>query len=206
MIFFHVNFHLQKYFISLGWRTVARRAVGNIKIELKKYFYFFILTLDLAPDCRIKTMGQSALQIGEVANRSGVSVDTVRYYERRRLLSPAARSSGGFRIFSQETVQRIKFIKHAQEMGFSLDEIREIVSDSNGIDECQRVHHLLNSKLSDLDERMKKMREFRRLLQKNLAACEQEIIDHGNEAHCPVIVNIESGDKATGRNKSYEQQ
>ena len=150
-------------------------------------------------------MGQSALQIGEVASQAGVSVDTVRYYERLKLLPPASRSSGGFRIFSQEAVQRIKFIKHAQEMGFSLDEIRELVSDSNGIDECQQVHDLLNSKLSELDERIKKMREFRRVLQKNLAACEQEIIEHGKEAHCPVIVNIERGDKSVGQNKSYEE-
>ena len=73
-------------------------------------------------------MNGSGLQIGEIATHSGVSVDTVRYYERLKLLPRAARSGGGYRIFPAETVERIKFIKQAQEMGFSLDEVKQLFS------------------------------------------------------------------------------
>src|SRR5215813_2668107 len=65
-------------------------------------------------------MKSSALRIGEVAERAGVSIDTVRYYEKRRLLPTAPRTEGGFRLFTAETVERVQFIKQAQDLGFSL--------------------------------------------------------------------------------------
>lgn len=68
-------------------------------------------------------MNPSALRIGEIALRSGVSIDTVRYYERRRLLPVAPRTEGGFRLFTPETVERVQFIKQAQELGFSVDAV-----------------------------------------------------------------------------------
>jgi MerR family transcriptional regulator, copper efflux regulator len=150
-------------------------------------------------------MGRSALQIGQVAASSGVSIDTVRYYERRGLIKRASRSGGGFRLFSPEAVGRILFIKQAQELGFSLDEIRELLTNGDGVAECRRVRDLLRDKLAEVDERMKKMREFRRTLQQNLEACEREIKEHGGEAHCPVIVNIERGNKTAVQEESYEK-
>lgn len=138
--------------------------------------------------------------------RSGVSVDTVRYYERRGLIARPSRSNGGYRLFPHETIERIQFIKQAQEFGFSLDEIREILTDGNGgVSECRRVRDLLYGKLTELGERMKKMRDFRRLLQKNLEACEREISEHGQEAHCPVVVNIEHRTKTVVHKESYEK-
>lgn len=138
-------------------------------------------------------MARQALQIGEVAVQSGVSVDTVRYYERRQLIKRPVRSTGNFRLFAPEAVERIKFIKQAQELGFSLDEIRELLTSANGIDECRHVRDLLRVKLDEIDERMKKLRDFRQTLQENLTECEREISEHGQDAHCPVIVNIERG-------------
>jgi len=136
-------------------------------------------------------MNSSGLQIGEIATHSGVSVDTVRYYERLKLLPRAARLSGGFRIFPAETVERIKFIKQAQELSFSLDEVRDFLTNGDGINECRRIRDLLRVKLTEIDERIKKMSGFRHTLRQNLAACEREISEHGKEAHCPIIVNIE---------------
>lgn len=135
-------------------------------------------------------MERSALQIGEVAARAGVTIDTVRYYERRRLLARAPRTGGGFRLFAPETVARIHFIKQAKEMGFSLDEIRDLLANGGGRAECQRVHDLLQSKLSELDERMERMKNFRRTLSRHLTACEQELKEHGAAASCPVVVTI----------------
>ena len=73
-------------------------------------------------------MAASELRSGEVAEFTGVSLDTLRYHERRHLLPRARRTQGGFRLFTSETVQRVSFIKHAQELGFSLEEIRELLS------------------------------------------------------------------------------
>jgi len=72
-------------------------------------------------------MENTALQIGEIANRSGVSVDTVRYYEKLKILPTAPRTSSGYRMFPSKAVEQIKFIKQAQELGFSLDEIKKLL-------------------------------------------------------------------------------
>lgn len=134
-------------------------------------------------------MNSEALRIGEVASRSGVSVDTVRYYERRKLLPLARRTQGGFRLFTPETVERVQFIKQAQDLGLSLDEIGNLLASGN-VRECERVRDLLRAKLSELDERMRLMRDFRRTLSHHLAACEQALKEQGKAARCPVIVTI----------------
>lgn len=139
------------------------------------------------------------MRIGEVAAGADVTIDTVRYYERQRLLARAPRSSGGFRLFPGETIERIQFIKQAQEIGFSLDEIRELLSNEGGVSECRRVRDLLRTKVTELDERMKRLRQFRSTLIRNLAACERELNEHGQAAHCPVVVNIENKGKSRKR-------
>jgi len=130
------------------------------------------------------------LQIGEVAALAGVSVDSIRYYEKRRLLTRAPRSAGNFRLFTPEAVERIQFIKQAQDMGLSLDEIRELLTSDGGASQCQRVRDLLREKITGLDNQMKKLREFKRTLSHHLAACENELQQHGLDASCPVIVKI----------------
>lgn len=102
-------------------------------------------------------MAQSEVRIGELASQTGVSIDTVRYYERIGLLARAARTGGGFRRFTPEAAERIRFIKHAQDIGLSLDEIRTLLSVGGGASECLRVSELLQSKLAELDERIKAM-------------------------------------------------
>jgi DNA-binding transcriptional MerR regulator len=136
-------------------------------------------------------MISSALRIGEIALRSGVSIDTVRYYERRKLLPAAARSEGGFRLFAPETVERVRFIKLAQELGFSLDEIAELLT-SGGADECRRVRDHLKIKLTEVDERIRSMQDFRRTLARHLAACERELSRRKKDAVCPVLIKISS--------------
>jgi DNA-binding transcriptional MerR regulator len=135
---------------------------------------------------------ESRLQIGQVAARAGVSVDTVRYYERHKLLERAPRSSGGFRLFTLDAIERIRFIKQAQDIGLSLDEIKELLTSTGGAAQCQRVHDLLKAKLAELDARMQAMREFRRTLTRYLEDCETELNQRGAAASCPVVVNLTS--------------
>lgn len=127
------------------------------------------------------------LRIGEVAARTGVSVDTVRYYERRGLLPRAARSEGGFRRFTPDAEERILFIKHAQDIGLSLDEIKQLLTAGGGANECRQMSNLLQVKLEELDERIARMRDFRRTLAKHLSACERELDEKGQSAQCPVV-------------------
>lgn len=135
-------------------------------------------------------MAQSELRIGELAARTGVSIDTVRFYERRRLIPCAVRTGGGFRLFSTDTIERIRFIKQAQDIGLSLEDIGQLLQTGGGANECRSVRDLLSAKLAELDDRMKKMRDFRRTVINHLAACENELKSRGQEAECPVMVNI----------------
>ena len=126
------------------------------------------------------------LRIGEVAKRAGVSIDTLRYYEKVRLLPRASRSAGGFRLFAPEHVKRVVFIKQAQELGFSLAEIRGLLA-SGGAEECMKVRDLLRRKLSEMDEQLKSIRAFRQVLARHLSACEAELRKHDDSACCPVL-------------------
>jgi DNA-binding transcriptional MerR regulator len=135
-------------------------------------------------------MENTALQIGEIANRSGVSVDTVRYYEKLKILPTAPRTSSGYRMFPSKAVEQIKFIKQAQELGFSLDEIKKLLA-SGGAEECERVRDLLQTKLAEIDEQIKKMKLFRKTLANHLCVCNAELQEKGAKAQCPVHFEIE---------------
>ncbi|MCA1601042.1 MAG: heavy metal-responsive transcriptional regulator [Acidobacteria bacterium] len=146
-------------------------------------------------------MAQSEFRIGEVAASVGVSIDTVRYYERRRLLPHASRTRGGYRVFNAEVVERIRFIKQAQDIGLSLKEVGELLSNGGGANECRRVRDLLRTKLIELDERLKMLREFRRTLAHYLDECESELNKQGEAAECPVMVAITHTDTRKGKKK-----
>lgn len=146
------------------------------------------LTLELAQGCTITNVNTPAIQIGAVAALAGVSVDTVRYYERLKLLPRAPRTKGAFRIFPPETVDRITFIKRAQEMGLNLEEIGQLLLTRGGANECREISARLEIKLAELTERVRKIQEFRLTLKRQLAACRREIAAHGDAANCPVLI------------------
>jgi len=131
-------------------------------------------------------MDRTELKIGELAAHAGVSVDALRYYERMKLLPRPRRTSGGFRVFNHDHIERVRFIKQAQELGFSLEEIKGLLA-TGGADECRKVRNLLRIKLAELDDRLKAMKGFRRVLAKQLSACDEELELHGESACCPVV-------------------
>lgn len=134
-------------------------------------------------------MNSQSLHIGEVALHAGVSIDTLRYYERRRLLPAAPRTEGGFRLFTSETVEKVRFIKQAQDLGFTLDEIRELLA-TGVAEDCRRVRDHLKVKLGEVDRRIQLMQDFRSTLAKHLTACERELKRHADDAICPVLIKI----------------
>jgi DNA-binding transcriptional MerR regulator len=131
-------------------------------------------------------MSHSGFHIGDLAKRAGVSVDAQRCYERLKLLPRAQRSAGGFRLFGPESIERVQFIKHAQELGLTLDEIKGLLA-TGGAEECRRVRDLLSKKIEELDNRMDSMKKFRRVLARHLNECERELSERGQNACCPVV-------------------
>ncbi len=152
--------------------------------------------LDSRPDSTVYTrpVTQSWLRIGDVARRAGVSIGTIRYYEKRKLLPPSPRSEGGFRLFAVETIERVRFIKQGQEIGFSLDEIRTLLT-GGGVEACIQMRDLLQAKLQEIGERMKGLRAFGRTLSRHLQACEKELARQGAAAKCPVSLEIDRAAK-----------
>lgn len=136
-------------------------------------------------------MEGNSVQIGEIAALAEVSVDTVRYYEKLKLLPTAARTNSGYRVFSVETAERIRFIKQAQEMGFTLDEIKQLFLSGGGENQCKSVRDLIQTKLTELEEKMQQMMSFKGFLNRHLIACENELTAHGKAAECPVLTTIE---------------
>ena len=104
----------------------------------------------------------AGLLIGEVARRSEISAHTIRYYERLELLTRPARSDAGHRRYDERAVEELGFIKKAQSLGFSLDEIKEILQLSRtGVAPCSRVLALTQDHLVSLDKRIRDLTEFR---------------------------------------------
>ncbi len=106
------------------------------------------------------------MTIGKVAERTGVSTQAIRYYEREGLLPRAERTHTGYRLYGAVVAGRINFIRQARALGLSLDEIKEIFRLSEaGSAPCCRVRELLSEKLDDLDRRIAELTGFRRELQ-----------------------------------------
>jgi DNA-binding transcriptional MerR regulator len=132
----------------------------------------------------------SALTIGKLASAVDVSTDTIRYYERLGLLPRAGRTQAGYRLYSAEQIERLRFIKQAQSLGLSLDEIKGLLPEQGaGLSECRRVRDLLIAKLGDIDKRLAKMRKFRKTLATYLEECEDTLASKRGDC-CPVLGDI----------------
>jgi DNA-binding transcriptional MerR regulator len=110
---------------------------------------------------------EDGLLIGEVAKRVGVTTKTIRYYESMGLVSEARRTDSGYRVYSGEDVDRIRFIQGAKALGLSLHEIKDIVGIwSEGARPCWHVSRLIDAKLADLDHRIEELSRFRHELRR----------------------------------------
>ena len=107
------------------------------------------------------------MRIGEVSRRSGIPVPTIRFYEARDLLTEPARSPSGYRAYSQAVLDELGFIRRAQRLGFTLDEVRDILSlGRGGKMPCARVAALCAEHLRDIAQQMKELKTFQRNLRK----------------------------------------
>ncbi|MFY9227696.1 MAG: heavy metal-responsive transcriptional regulator [Blastocatellia bacterium] len=130
------------------------------------------------------------LYIGELAKQAQVTVDTIRYYEKIGLLPKPKRLVSRYRVYESKTIDRITFIKQAQELGLSLAEIVELLSfQKNDRTTCLKMQNLLSSKIRNIDERIIALQDFRQVLTTHLAECNSVLAEQTNPA-CPVLEEI----------------
>jgi MerR family copper efflux transcriptional regulator len=123
-----------------------------------------------------------ALGIGQLAKRGGVGIDTVRYYERNGLLAPHTRLASGYRRYGELELARLRFIRRAQGLGFTLREVKELLALSAQRD-VGRVKRSAQTKLLDVEARIAAFARVRDGLAKLIAACP----GHGRAADCPIL-------------------
>ena len=114
---------------------------------------------------------QPALRVGSVARKTGVTVQTLHYYERIGLLPTPARSEANYRLYAADVVRRVTFIKKAQRLGFNLAEIKEILAlKSHGRAPCRKVAELGEKHLRDIDARLAELRRYRKAVTESLTS------------------------------------
>lgn len=140
------------------------------------------------------------LTIGRLARRAEVNQETIRYYEREGILDAPRRLPSGYRIFSEDSAQRIRFIKRAQKLGFSLREIRELLSlrhERTG-DEIARVRLAATEKIAEIDGKIEALTAMRSALKQLETACPGS----GPLSDCPILECLERGEIETGHGRS----
>ena len=120
--------------------------------------------------------------IGTLAKRAGEGIDTVRYYERAGLLAPSKRLASGYRRYGMLELSRLRFIRRAQALGFTLKEVRELLALSAQRD-VGRVKRSAQAKLADVEQRIAALEKVRDGLSTLIAACP----GHGRAADCPIL-------------------
>ena len=159
------------------------------------------------------------LRIGDVAEQSGVSVDALRFYEKRGLLKPASRRASGYREYTPDAVRLVRFIRRAQDLGFTLAEVAELVRlrerawKGNGPSSLRKA---ADAKVVDIDRRVRELRAMRGALARLINACDVAcgidgtasagcaaddccVAPTGGVLDCPLIEALEAEDAAAPR-------
>lgn len=134
----------------------------------------------------------ATMTIGRLAERVGVSIDTIRYYERNGLLPAPTRRASGYREYAAADVERLRFIRRAKEIGFTLSEVAELLSlTANRNDDMRGVKRKAEQRLAQVEHKIEELQRVKRGLKKLTAACP----GHGELARCPIVTALSgSGD------------
>lgn len=139
---------------------------------------------------------KGAMQIGEAAQRATLTVDTIRFYERRALLPAAPRTTGQFRLYTADDLTRLKFIKQMQALGFSLQQIKQLLDlRDRGRYACDEVRNLLKNKLIEIRTKIHELQKLETELAVDLRKCDWELKRRrsGAPRQCPVLTDFEGG-------------
>lgn len=128
------------------------------------------------------------LTIGQVAGRAGIGVETVRFYERAGLIAEPARKASGYRQYDEDVVDRLRFIRRAKELGFTLNEIRELLSlKLDPSTTCADVKSRSEAKVADIEARIDSLERMKQALVKLTKACR----GRGKASDCPILEAID---------------
>jgi MerR family transcriptional regulator, copper efflux regulator len=130
---------------------------------------------------------EQLLRIGEVAGEAGVNIQTLRFYERRGLLKNPPRRPSGYREYTPDSVRRVRFIKRAQQLGFTLKEIEELLQlrDDPSVP-CAEVRTTAEAKVSEIDEKIRHLKAMKKALQTLAESCAAN-----QQRHCPLLESLE---------------
>ena len=148
--------------------------------------------LDSVPYYRVYNtiMTEKIFTIGQIAKETGLSIETIRYYERLKLMPPPKRRPSGYRQYCQNCVRRLKFIRNAKELGFSLKEIASFLSlRIKSKSRCADVKKRTDRKISEIDDKIKKFQDIRRSLQRLSNKC---VKGQALVSECPILEEIGS--------------
>lgn len=138
------------------------------------------------------------LLVGEVARATGVGVQTLHYYEREGIIAPPARTAAGYRQYDGATIGRIRFVRKAQALGLSLDEIKEVLAlAARGTSPCGRVQAALAQKLADVDRRLEQLQSFREELARLAEHATNAPVGDGEASICSIVETATSSVSAT---------
>lgn len=132
------------------------------------------------------------MKIGELVKRHGVSVDTIRFYEKQQLLSPSARTEAGYRLYNEADSKRLGFILRAKSVGFSLQQIRELlqIEDNKAEWQCADVKDKVQQKMQDIEQQIAELQRFHQALQQLDAACCGGPL---SATECSILTALEQG-------------
>ncbi len=142
--------------------------------------------------------------IGELAKQANVHVETLRYYERRGLIPKPHRTVSNYRVYSSENLRRVKFIKQAQELGFSLNEIKKLLAlRATPRARCADVRKYAAHKIEDIDGKIRSLTRMRKTLEKLIAECSGD----GPATQCPILESLDSEPSTTSQKvKPYRKE
>lgn len=137
----------------------------------------------------IQNGGQPTFQIGELARRTALSIDAIRFYERRKLLPPPFRSTGRFQLYTAKDIEQLRFVQRMQHLGFSLEEIKELMAiREDKAHACGAVRQFLKTKLGEVMVKIGELQQLKAELNADLRKCKRASKQQrGKTCDCPVL-------------------
>lgn len=135
----------------------------------------------------------TTFSIGELAKRAGVNIQTIRFYEREGVLKATAKRESGYRIYNEASLKKLRFIRHAKELGFSLKEINELLNFRiKSVPRCEKVRGKAQTKLKEIQEKIMHLRQLEKTLKSLVSDCENRVVSDC----CPILAKMEFSDEA----------
>lgn len=130
-----------------------------------------------------------ALSIGELSRRTGVNIETIRYYERTGVLPPPPRTHGGHRVYAEDHLKRLSFVRRSRELGFGLDSIKDMLQMVDDRDvSCEQVREIATGHLDNVRSKIADLKRMEKTLGKTVSLC-----DGGETPECPILDTLFHG-------------